>query len=688
MKNCLLLVLLFLMPKLGISTITKTDSLLKLVDSKKTNGIEEWKIFNELALSYIGNNYDSAKYYAQIGIEKANRLKNDTLVNISYQTLGILYSKSGEDQTAISILHQALKDPSNKLGTKRKGEIYRNLGNSFYHISVFDSSLTYYFNSLAEFKKGKHEKEAAGIFNNIGNVYYFNDAKTALKFYQKALDYYLDVEDYDGQAKGYGNLGLVYSRLHDYKKAVKFSQIALEKALLAKLSPLALSGYYVNLGYSYDELKEYDKAIENILIGLKIREEHKELKGIAVANCMLGSAYFDAKKWEQADSVLTIAVEQVRKMNLRSYQWEVLQTLSILNYRKGKEAKGDSLINLSNSIRDSVMLEEKQMAMNEMETKYETKEKDAKIQLLTQQGEIKDLYLIIAISAFLFLATLTLLIFFILRNNAKKNKLLEVQYKEISKQKKEITDSINYARKIQTALLPKESQVKQLMPKSFVYYKPKDIVSGDFYWIEKVSNNEILLAAVDCTGHGVPGAFMSVIGINLLNSALTEHNITHPSQILNFMNEGIKNALQKSQSIDNLKDGMDLALCKINFDTGRIQFAGANNPMVIIQDSKIALVKGDKLPIGGEFNQGKQYSNHEFTCKSGDRIYLFTDGFGDQFGGSEGKKFKKQRLLNLIESFQHLDLDQQIEKLDTEFNAWKGDQEQVDDVLVIGFQLA
>ena len=663
------------------------DSLLNDIKKQQRNTIQAWKTNDKIAKVYVGLNKDSAKYYAQIGIEIANRLKNDTLVAIAYQTLGIVYSRSGDEQTAISLYRKALSDPKRQLGTYRKGDLYRNLGNCYFHLSAYDSSLAYYYMALGEFKKNNNLSESAGILNNIGNVYYFTDSKEAIQFYQKALNVYLENGDLDGQAKGYGNIGLVWSRMNESKKAVEFSKLALEKAIQAKLSPQRLSSYYVNLGLAYDMDDAHDLAIFNIQKGLKIREENQDAKGIAIAYCMLGPAFLNARRLDEAEKTFKIAIQKSHEYGLRSYEWEALQGLSSVFYSKGSMDVADSLLSLSNAIHDSIYTEEKQSTMQEIQTKYETKEKDAQIQLLTKQGEIKDLYIVIAAIAALFLSILSLVFYFVFKNNEKKNKLLEATNLEISRQKKEITDSINYAKKIQTALMPKESQFKALLPNSFVFYRPKDIVSGDFYWVEKSTEGSILVSAVDCTGHGVPGAFMSVIGINLLNSAASEHSINQPSKVLEFMNIGVRNALQKSQSEDNLKDGMDIGFCQVDLEKRLLYFAGAYNPIVLFKGKECIIIKGDKLPIGGEKTAESEYTNHQIQLNEGDRFYLFTDGFGDQFGGPEGKKYKKQRLISYLESIQNHGLENQLQSIEKEFYAWMGNQEQVDDVLVIGIEL-
>ena len=271
---------------------------------------------------------------------------------------------------------------------------------------------------------------------------------------------------------------------------------------------------------------------------------------------------------------------------------------------------------------------------------------------------------------------------------AQKNEV-EKQRDEVTKQKEivevahqEIRDSIAYAKRIQSAILPPQKIVKEYLPQSFIFYKPKDVVAGDFYWLEH-TKNKVLFAACDCTGHGVPGAMVSVICNNGLNRSVREHGLTEPGKILDKTREIVIKEFEKSE--ENVQDGMDVALCSLEGE--KIQYAGANNPLWIIRkDSKeVEEIKADKQPIG-KYDAPKPYTTHELTLKKGDTIYLFSDGFVDQFGGDTGKKFKSPNFKRLLLSFQDLDMDQQKSELEKTFDSWKGYNEQIDDVCVIGYR--
>lgn len=260
-----------------------------------------------------------------------------------------------------------------------------------------------------------------------------------------------------------------------------------------------------------------------------------------------------------------------------------------------------------------------------------------------------------------------------------KNEELEILYKQV-------TDSIHYAKRIQDAILPTNNVVKQLLPDSFILFKPKDIVSGDFYWIEK-KNDLVYFAAVDCTGHGVPGAFMSLVGHNILKDIIKNTTAEKPSDILDRLREGVVSTLRADDSGKQAKDGMDMTLCAINYKTLELQYAAAFNPLYIIRNGELILHPANKFPIGSYIGEKTSFDNHLIQLQKGDQIFIFSDGYADQFGGPSGKKFMVGNFRKLLLQIAHLDSFQQKEKLNETLLTWQGGQEQVDDVLVIGVKV-
>jgi ligand-binding sensor domain-containing protein/serine phosphatase RsbU (regulator of sigma subunit) len=260
---------------------------------------------------------------------------------------------------------------------------------------------------------------------------------------------------------------------------------------------------------------------------------------------------------------------------------------------------------------------------------------------------------------------------------------IEKQKEELSLKNKNITDSINYANRIQTAIMPSKSKFKKLIPDSFILYKPKDIVSGDFYWITEI-DEKIFVAAVDCTGHGVPGAFMSIIGFDLLRNITKEKRIHSASEVLNAMNKSLLDLLSKNAGGGEVKDGMDLSLIVMHKDKGYLEFAGAINPLYIIRNNCIEVVAADRFSLGASNEEQQAYTTSIVDIERGDRFYMFSDGYVDQFGGPLGKKMKFRRFRHLLLSIHNLPFDQQEEYLNHYFNTWKGEHEQVDDILLLG----
>ena len=264
---------------------------------------------------------------------------------------------------------------------------------------------------------------------------------------------------------------------------------------------------------------------------------------------------------------------------------------------------------------------------------------------------------------------------------------IEIKNSELEVLFKHVTDSIKYAKRIQDAILPPESLIRKILPNSFVLFRPKDIVSGDFYWIEKKSN-KTMFGAIDCTGHGVPGAFMSIVGYNILKQVIENNENISPSFILDRLNEGVSETLHHGKDAAQAKDGMDVAFCTIDFSTLELEYAGAFNPLYIVRNGKLLEIKGDKFPIGLFLGEEKRkFTNHLVQLQKGDAIYIFSDGYADQFGGPKGKKFMISHFRNLLIQLSSLPIDQQKQTITRTLNDWCGKLDQVDDILVIGLKI-
>ncbi len=287
---------------------------------------------------------------------------------------------------------------------------------------------------------------------------------------------------------------------------------------------------------------------------------------------------------------------------------------------------------------------------------------------------------------------------------ADLEKVVEQRTAALKHKEQEVMDSIRYALRIQLSIIPTPERVKSLLPKSMVFYKPKDIVSGDFYWVEEI-NDEVVFSAVDCTGHGVPGAMMSVIGLKSLTQAVQDKKLSQPADILQYLDIAVNDTLRQSSDINAVKDGMDLALCNINFKTLMLQYAGAFNSVCILRKNisgnyqpknekelfygtDLLEIKSDKFPIGSNTDGiADTFTNHTFQLQKNDCVYIYTDGYADQFGGPKGKKFKYNQLKDVLVASAGLPIEQHFDVLDKALKEWQGSQEQVDDVLVIGIKI-
>lgn len=267
----------------------------------------------------------------------------------------------------------------------------------------------------------------------------------------------------------------------------------------------------------------------------------------------------------------------------------------------------------------------------------------------------------------------------------KQRDIATAQRDEIAHQKKQILDSINYAKRIQQAILPVPELLNEIFKQFFILFKPKDIVSGDFYWASKI-DHQVIIAAVDCTGHGVPGAFMSMLGVTYLNKIINEEGITTPSQILNRLREYIVMSLKQKGITGEVKEGMDMALCTINYETNILQYAGAMNPMLLIKNDEMCVIKADNMPVSISMEMAP-FTNNTFQLNQGDSFYIFSDGFPDQFGGPKNRKFMSKNFREKIFEFRQETMNNQKKLLDQTFEDWKGSGDQIDDVLVIGVRI-
>ncbi|MBL7889368.1 MAG: SpoIIE family protein phosphatase [Bacteroidia bacterium] len=330
----------------------------------------------------------------------------------------------------------------------------------------------------------------------------------------------------------------------------------------------------------------------------------------------------------------------------------------------------------ANTPEDSLLISQTEILLNSLETELESAKKQIAYQEEKISSQKKMLYLSIA-CVILLLGFLG----FIFKYNREKKKT----YLILKDKNKKITDSINYAQRIQESVLPSETEIRTFLPKSFIFFQPRDIVSGDFYWLSNIKNKTVI-ACVDCTGHGVPGAFMSLIGNTLLNEIVNEKETTDAASVLKQLNNQVLKVLHQNTENAQNKDGMEMGLCVINHSTNELEYAGAMNPMYVVKDNTISVIKPDIKGIGGDLNSNKEteFTNHVIPIQTGMSVYMFTDGYMDQFGGPENKKFNISNFKKMLLEIQSLSMSEQKKVVAETIKKWQGDQRQIDDMLVIG----
>jgi serine phosphatase RsbU (regulator of sigma subunit)/Tfp pilus assembly protein PilF len=619
---------------------------------------------------------------------------------------------------------------------KGKARAYELSGLIADYRSEFDKAIDYYNLSLALYVKTGDTHRIALLNQDLANAYYSKGANDkALKYYMNSLRIREERGDSNAMANSYMGMSNVYSLMHRHDLAIRYAKMALrlkEKYKDARIVSWLLNNlgsYYLesgdtvsaipyflrsvelkkelndnyglattykNIGTISLKKREFDKALEYYRLALSLRYNLNpdDIFDIAVSYDDIGSVYMDMANYDSAQFYVAKSIEMGEKVGsyelLRLPYYNMAQIMNKKgNYREAFDFMYKHLV-----AKDSTLSSETNALMNEMAAKYDTEKKEQQIAM--QELEIKDQkktnVLFIAIAVFSVLLVLLILIGYLSKKKAnnlleEKNVLIEHQKTLVEEKNKDITDSIHYAQRIQKAILPSAEYQKRLLPDSFTFFRPKDIVSGDFYWIEAWGDKTII-AVVDCTGHGVPGAFMTFVAYSLLNEAVLEHGIDDPAAILNEMRRNLNKMLRQKNDSEALKDGMDISVCALDIKLMTLEYAGAYNPLWLIRDNEIKETKADKQPIGVFLDsQPKPFSKHTIELQKGDTFYMLTDGYADQFGGEKGKKFKYRSLQQLLLSVHQKPAEEQRLELDKTFENWRGNLVQLDDVCILGVRV-
>ncbi|MBS4012632.1 MAG: tetratricopeptide repeat protein [Bacteroidetes bacterium] len=677
-------------------------------------------------------NYQQALDYFNKSLEVRIKLDDKKRIGSCYNNMGIVYRLQGLYDLAIENYKKNLEinqELDDKSGIAMS---YNNLGIIYRLQGSFPEAIEYHTKSLTIKEELGDKRGMALSYNNIGGIHQEQFSyDLAYDYYIKSMEISEELGDKRGLAMSYTNIGNVARLQGKFELAYEYFQktIKIREEIGDKYG---LSISYNSMGLLHQEQKNFDLAVEFHLKSLKIKEEIGDKNGIvhtlgnlsAISNEIANTSkdtkskiYYHKKAIEYAYQALDIAKE-MNALALKKMQYQNLHLAynGLGNYNK---AYNYSLLYIQ--INDSLFSEEKTKVIAEIQTKYETEKHQQEIanqKLIIERQEVESKR---QQTQKLFLYTVVFLLFILLtvilfayrqkrRSNQTtklKNVLLEQANEEIKAQKDEITaqrdmvishkrlleqqkekitNSINYARVIQTAVLPSNEDSDKLLGEHFILFKPKEIVSGDFFWVSHVKGLTVF-AVADCTGHGVPGAFMSMLGISFLKEIIGKKGITKPSEILDNLRDSIIEALQQKGSFGDQNEGINMSLCILDRSNNQLLFSGAKNPVFIVTANKdFTTLQPDKQPIA-IYRKMEPFANQQIALNKGDSIYLATDGFQDQFGGEHQKRFTAKRFKELLIEISDKPMTNQKGLLEQAFEDWKGYNEQIDDVTIMGVKL-
>jgi serine phosphatase RsbU (regulator of sigma subunit) len=697
-KHILLSAIFFFWTGFSFSQNKASDSPKDIVD-----------ILFEKANEFRKNNLDSAIYYHKKAAGIVNLKNGDFRLCKALSMTGWDYYLNGEYKQALDYYNRSYEISDSLLKTVSKNEDIKllrglqagavtNKGTVYMQQGNYPEALDCYLKSMKIYEAQKNKQGLSASFGNIAIIYtYQNEYSKALDYFKRATEIDRQMDNLPGVAENLTNMGSLYSTKHQYDTALIFFNGALEIVKELK-DEFSMTNVYGNISQVYMNKQELDSAFKycEITYSYAVKTGNLPYKANAVFN--LATLYNLIKNYSKTEKLLKEAESYYSELR----DWDLIKGVHDeyfkLYSQKGEYKKALESYLLYISYRDSIYNDENRQKQMQLDLQYSfdkkatadsvaysSKEKVIKADLAKQEAELK----VKRNQQYVLYGGIALLIVFgsIMYNRFKitnrQKHIIEEQKKIVEEKQQSILDSINYAKRIQEAILPSMSSMRQMLRDGFVMYLPKDVVAGDFYWLENV-DNKIFVAAADCTGHGVPGALVSVVCSNALTKVVMEEGITETGKLLDRTREVVIEKFSKSG--EEVKDGMDISLCAIDFNKLKMQWTGANNPLWIIRDNTLLEFKADKQPVG-KFDNKKDFTTNSIDLVKGDLVFLFTDGFADQFGGKDGKKYKYKPFKEFLLRIQKSEMNNQRQLLVEEFQNWRGSNEQVDDVCVIGIRV-
>jgi serine phosphatase RsbU (regulator of sigma subunit) len=687
-----------------LTTYFYSQDFRSIYDSLKTIKNDSLKV--NYIVSKIVNPLEAASDFqkAEIELSKAKKHINgnkniEFKINAKFIDLLISQEKFDEANQQIVVLQSEAKKNHNIF---QQGFCYRQKAIIQLYLGNLSKSSEFYFKALDKFKESKIRSWVSLAYSDIAAISYYNENyKQAAEYWEKSIE----LDELSGEKKNLANnlsnLGLAYI---DDGKLIN-AETTLIKALSISNdinSEAIKASTYINLSKLEYTKKNYKKAIEYNNLAAKYYESVKKYSQLANVYSNGAELARTGKEYQIALDYIDKAFETIKQTENKTNLYALyFNKAAVLYDLKDYKYAYNNLQNYINQ-KDSLVNIENKKSINELEKKYQLPERKKENELLNQQIKTQEIYssrMQITIGLIsLILIILAVTAFIVIKQNraknlinaelSRKNNIINVQKNIVEDQHRDITDSIKYAKRIQEAILPPLKFWNKILPNSFILHLPKDVLSGDFYWIEE-TKDYTYIAAADCTGHGVPGALISIVNFNLLNKAVLEKNLVTPSEILDAVNLWLTESLHQSYGESTVRDGMDITIIAIHKHSNEVLFAGANNSIYLISNNELKQIKGDKFPVGAFIEDKIQkFSSKSFTVGKGDSIFLFSDGFADQFGGLKGKKYKYLPFQEKLKSVVDCPVAEQNSILKKEFADWKGAHEQVDDVLVIGIKIS
>lgn len=537
---------------------------------------------------------------------------------------------------------------------EHKGWIISNylIARNYDQYGDYENAIKYATNAVEFAEKLKNDEELSNACVALGMVYNrINDYEKALSLFKRGYELRIKTDQLFAAASSLNLIARTYSLLKKPYEAISYYTKSLD--LREKINDVkGIPWTYMGIASLYEEEKQYNEAVNNYTKALNLNKDNDDQQCDLLSHHGLGRVYLKIQNLEKSYEHLKSAKTIADKIRSKPLLYPILSSLSKYYDARDDYKKSLDFFKQYHDLKEEVINLESLSKINNLRIQYDIKQSK-------QEAEIFRL----------------------------KHVELKEAYDKIEEKNRDLLDSIKYAYRIQTAISPPDYLVKELLPDSFILYKPKDVVSGDFYFVSKF-HDKVVVAAVDCTGHGVPGALMSVIGYNWLMQGVRENHINTPGELLSYLDEGVNETLRQTADESGVKDSMDLAVCSIDYKTSTVTYAGAYNPFYYVHKGELNEIKADKLPIGvNEDGVVDIYTDHKIKLDKGDTVYIFSDGYADQFGGPHSKKFKYKQLKEKILAVQDKSMNEQKKQLEKILDDWRGIEEQIDDILVIGVKI-